>query len=133
MPPASAGSILSACPDRDGEHLHRKPGMIIAAAAPASKRSRRTSRISGPSRPPERVGIQQLTRTRSWWPRISPSSWKKRISFRRALSSSAACHEDQRRQGRQDLRERPSGGADIARGEHYHDGSIPLQTLRAQH
>ena len=23
------------------------------------------------------------------------------------------------------------GGADIARTEHYHDGSIPLQTLRA--
>ena len=35
------------------------------------------------------------------------------------------------REGHQDQRGRSSGGADIARSEGYHEGSIPLQTLRA--
>ena len=46
---------------------------------------------------------------------------EKRISFRRAMKQA---------QGRS-MKVPGVGGADIARSEHYHEGSIPLQTLRA--
>ena len=57
---------------------------------------------------------------------------EKRIGFRRAMKNAmgramrmgAARHQGQVRSGR-------LGGAEIARTEHYHEGTIPLQTIRA--
>ena len=57
---------------------------------------------------------------------------EKRIGFRRAMKNAmgramrmgAQRHQDLSCSGR-------LGGAEIARTEHYHDGTIPLQTLRA--
>ena len=57
---------------------------------------------------------------------------EKRISFRRALKQ--AQQRTMKIQGVKGIKTCVSGrlgGADIARTEHYHDGSIPLQTLRA--
>ena len=56
---------------------------------------------------------------------------EKRISFRRAMKQSL---QRAMRAGAKGMKTTVSGrlgGADIARTEHYHEGSIPLQTLRA--
>ena len=56
---------------------------------------------------------------------------EKRISFRRAMKQSI---QRSMRAGVKGIKTEVSGrlgGADIARSEHYHEGSIPLQTLRA--
>ena len=56
---------------------------------------------------------------------------EKRISFRRAMKQSL---QRAMRAGAKGMKTAVSGrlgGADIARTEHYHEGSIPLQTLRA--
>ena len=57
---------------------------------------------------------------------------EKRISFRRAMKQ--ALQRAMKINGVKGIKASVSGrlgGADIARTEHYHDGSIPLQTLRA--
>ena len=57
---------------------------------------------------------------------------EKRISFRRALKQ--AQQRAMKVPGVKGIKTSVSGrlgGADIARTEHYHDGTIPLQTLRA--
>lgn len=56
---------------------------------------------------------------------------EKRISFRRAVKQVIG---KAMRLGVKGIKVRVSGrlgGADIARAEHYHEGSIPLQTIRA--
>lgn len=56
---------------------------------------------------------------------------EKRVSFRRAMKQSI---QRSMRAGAKGIKIALSGrvgGADIARTEHYHEGSIPLQTLRA--
>ena len=56
---------------------------------------------------------------------------EKRISFRRAMKSSM---QRSMRVGVKGIKTSCSGrlgGAEIARTEHYHEGTIPLQTLRA--
>ena len=56
---------------------------------------------------------------------------EKRISFRRAMKQSL---QRAMRAGAKGMKTTVSGrlgGADLARTEHYHEGSIPLQTLRA--
>lgn len=56
---------------------------------------------------------------------------EKRISFRRAMKQSIA---RSMRAGAKGIKVKVSGrlgGAEIARSEHYHEGTIPLQTLRA--
>jgi len=56
---------------------------------------------------------------------------EKRISFRRAMKQ---CIGRAMKLGAKGIKTQVSGrlgGAEIARSEHYHDGTIPLQTLRA--
>lgn len=56
---------------------------------------------------------------------------EKRISFRRAMKQAL---QRSMKSGAKGIKTSVSGrigGADIARTEHYHEGSIPLQTLRA--
>jgi small subunit ribosomal protein S3 len=59
------------------------------------------------------------------------SQLEKRTSFRRAMKSSIV---RTMRLGAKGIKVTVSGrlgGAEIARSEHYHEGTIPLQTLRA--
>lgn len=59
------------------------------------------------------------------------SQLEKRISFRRAMKQAMG---RSMRQGARGIKTNVSGrlgGAEIARSEHYHEGTIPLQTLRA--
>ncbi|MBR2615449.1 MAG: 30S ribosomal protein S3 [Clostridia bacterium] len=59
------------------------------------------------------------------------SDLEKRVSFRRAMRKSI---ESTMKAGAKGIKVNASGrlgGAEIARSEHYHEGTIPLQTLRA--
>ena len=56
---------------------------------------------------------------------------EKRISFRRAMKQSIARSMKAGAKGIKTTVSGRLGGADIARSEGYHEGSIPLQTLRA--
>ncbi|MDR2657509.1 MAG: 30S ribosomal protein S3 [Oscillospiraceae bacterium] len=56
---------------------------------------------------------------------------EKRISFRRAMKQSLQRAMKGGAKGIKTMVSGRLGGADIARSEGYHDGSIPLQTLRA--
>lgn len=56
---------------------------------------------------------------------------EKRISFRRAMKQSIARAMKAGAKGVKTTVSGRLGGADIARSEGYHEGSIPLQTLRA--
>ena len=56
---------------------------------------------------------------------------EKRISFRRAMKQSMQRAMKSGAKGMKCSVGGRLGGADIARTEHYHEGSIPLQTLRA--
>ena len=56
---------------------------------------------------------------------------EKRISFRRAMKQSMQRAMRAGAKGMKTCVSGRLGGADIARTEQYHEGSIPLQTLRA--
>ena len=59
------------------------------------------------------------------------SQLERRISFRRAMKQ---CMSKTMKSGAKGIKTAVSGrvgGAEIARTEHYHEGTIPLQTLRA--
>jgi len=56
---------------------------------------------------------------------------EKRTSFRRAMKQAMMRATKNGAKGIKTAVSGRLGGADIARTEHYHDGSIPLQTLRA--
>lgn len=59
------------------------------------------------------------------------SSLEKRISFRRAMKKAISGTMQAGAKGVKTTVGGRLGGADIARSESYHEGSIPLQTLRA--
>ncbi|MCL2146163.1 MAG: 30S ribosomal protein S3 [Synergistaceae bacterium] len=56
---------------------------------------------------------------------------EKRISFRRALKQAMSRSMKRNAKGIKTSVSGRLGGAEIARTEHYHEGTIPLQTLRA--
>ncbi len=59
------------------------------------------------------------------------SQLEKRISFRRAMRQSMSRAMKLGAKGIKTACSGRLGGAEIARSEHYHEGTIPLQTLRA--
>ena len=59
------------------------------------------------------------------------SQLERRISFRRAMKQSIGRTMMQGAKGIKIAVSGRLGGAEIARTEHYHDGTIPLQTIRA--
>lgn len=59
------------------------------------------------------------------------SQLEKRISFRRAMKQAMSRSMKMGVKGIKTAVSGRLGGAEIARSEHYHEGTIPLQTLRA--
>jgi len=59
------------------------------------------------------------------------SQLEKRISFRRAMKQAITRTMKAGAKGIKVMCSGRLGGAEIARSEHYHEGTIPLQTLRA--
>jgi small subunit ribosomal protein S3 len=56
---------------------------------------------------------------------------EKRVSFRKAMKQAMSRTMKQGALGIKTMASGRLGGAEIARREHYHEGTIPLQTLRA--
>ena len=56
---------------------------------------------------------------------------ERRVSFRRAMKQAIQRTMKIKAKGIKTAVSGRLGGADIARTEHYHEGTIPLQTLRA--
>jgi small subunit ribosomal protein S3 len=56
---------------------------------------------------------------------------EKRVSFRKAMKQAMGRTMKQGALGIKTMASGRLGGAEIARSEHYHEGTIPLQTLRA--
>lgn len=59
------------------------------------------------------------------------SQLERRVSFRRAMKQAMQRTMKMKAMGIKTVVSGRLGGADIARTEHYHEGTIPLQTLRA--
>ena len=59
------------------------------------------------------------------------ASLERRISFRRAMKQAITRTMKSGAKGIKTACSGRLGGAEIARREHYHEGTIPLQTLRA--
>ena len=59
------------------------------------------------------------------------SQLERRISFRRAMKGAMSRSMKMGAKGIKTTCSGRLGGAEIARSEHYHEGTIPLQTLRA--
>ena len=59
------------------------------------------------------------------------SQLERRVSFRRAMKQAMQRTMKMKAMGIKTAVSGRLGGADIARTEHYHEGTIPLQTLRA--
>ncbi len=59
------------------------------------------------------------------------SQLERRISFRKAMKGSMGRTMKMGAKGIKTLCSGRLGGAEIARSEHYHEGTIPLQTIRA--
>ena len=121
-------------------HIHcAKPGMVIGKGGAEIEKLRAQCEkiINKDKEVPAKVFInivevKQPDKDAQLVAENIASQLEKRISFRRALKQ--AQQRAMKLPGVKGIKTSVSGrlgGADIARTEHYHDGSIPLQTLRA--
>ena len=130
--------------DKDGGqkvriHIHcAKPGMVIGkGGAEIEKLRAQCEKIINKNREvPAKVFInivevKQPDKDAQLVAENVASQLERRISFRRAMKQ---CIGRTMKLGAQGIKIQVSGrlgGAEIARSEHYHEGTIPLQTLRA--
>ena len=99
-------------------HIHcAKPGMVIGkGGAEIEKLRQQCEKMLGKPVVINIVEVRQPDLNAQLVAENIASQLERRISFRRAMKTKVS--------GR-------LGGADIARSEEYHDGTIPLQTIRA--
>lgn len=109
-----------------------KPGVVIGrSGAEIAKLEQTLAKMTGKS---VKVNIEPVKAPDIDAQLVAESIAKQledRVSFRRAMKQSM---QRAMRLGAKGIKTEVSGrlgGADIARTEHYHDGTIPLQTLRA--
>ena len=130
--------------DKDGGqkvriHIHcAKPGMVIGKGGAEIEKLRAQCEkiINKDKEVPAKVFInivevKQPDKDAQLVAENIASQLERRISFRRAMKQ---CIGRTMKLGAQGIKVQVSGrlgGAEIARSEHYHEGTIPLQTLRA--
>lgn len=109
-----------------------KPGVVIGrSGAEIAKLEATLSKMTGKT---VKVNIEPVKTPDTDAQLVAESIAKQledRVSFRRAMKQSM---QRATRMGAKGIKTEVSGrlgGADIARTEHYHDGTIPLQTIRA--
>lgn len=109
-----------------------KPGVVIGrSGAEIAKLEATLAKMTGKS---IKVNIEPVKSPDTDAQLVAESIAKQleeRVSFRRAMKQAM---QRATRLGAKGIKTEVSGrlgGADIARTEHYHDGTIPLQTLRA--
>ncbi len=109
-----------------------KPGMVIGrAGAMIEKLKAELEKMVGKSVALNVIEVRQPDRNAQLVAENIAGQLERRVSFRRAMKQ---CIGRTMRMGAKGIKVNLSGrlaGAEIARSEHYHEGTIPLQTLRA--
>ena len=109
-----------------------KPGVIIGRSGQAI--SELTDEIQKYTAQKADVAIQEIRRPELDAQLVAEDIAKQlenRVTFRRAMRQAMTRTMKMGAKGIKTAVGGRLGGADIARNEHYHDGTIPLQTLRA--
>ena len=114
-------------------HIHcAKPGMVIGRGGTEIEKLRQQcEKMLGKPVVINIVEVRQPDLNAQLVAENIASQLERRISFRRAMKG---CIGRSMRLGAKGIKTKVSGrlgGAEIARSEEYHDGTIPLQTLRA--
>lgn len=114
-------------------HIHcAKPGMVIGkGGSEIEKLRQQCEKMLGKPVVINIVEVRQPDLNAQLVAENIASQLERRISFRRAMKG---CIGRSMRLGAKGIKTKVSGrlgGAEIARSEEYHDGTIPLQTLRA--
>ena len=109
-----------------------KPGMIIGKAGAAIEElKKKLEKMTGKSVSLNIVEVKNLDMDATLVAESIASGLERRISFRKAMKQAMS---KTMKAGAKGLKTQVSGrlgGAEIARSEHYSEGTIPLQTLRA--
>ena len=109
-----------------------KPGMVIGkGGAEKEKLQAQLSKLIGKDVYVNIVEVRNADVNAQLVAENIASQLERRIAFRRAMKQ---CMGRAMRMGAKGIKTQVGGrlnGADIARSEHYHEGTIPLQTLRA--
>ena len=109
-----------------------KPGMVIGkGGAEIEKLRAQIEKMVGKATNVNIVEVKNIDTNAQLVAENIASQLERRISFRRAMKQ---CMGRAMQRGAKGIKAQVSGrlgGADIARTEHYHEGTIPLQTLRA--
>lgn len=109
-----------------------KPGMIIGKGGTEIERVRKeVANLVGKEVRLEIVEVKNADTNAQLVAENIASQLERRISFRKAMKS---CMGRTMKTGARGIKTACSGrlgGAEIARTEHYHEGTIPLQTIRA--
>ena len=109
-----------------------KPGMIIGKAGAAIEElKKKLEKMTGKSVSLNIIEVKNLDMDATLVAESIASQLERRISFRKAMKQAMA---KTMKAGAKGIKTQVSGrlgGAEIARAEHYSEGTIPLQTLRA--
>ena len=109
-----------------------KPGMIIGKAGAAIEElKKKLEKMTGKSVSLNIIEVKNLDMDAVLVAESIASQLERRISFRKAMKQAMA---KTMKAGAKGIKTQVSGrlgGAEIARSEHYSEGTIPLQTLRA--
>ncbi|MBR6688423.1 MAG: 30S ribosomal protein S3 [Clostridia bacterium] len=109
-----------------------KPGMIIGKAGAAIEElKKKLEKMTGKTVSLNIVEVKNLDMDATLVAESIASQLERRISFRKAMKQAMA---KTMKAGAKGIKTQVSGrlgGAEIARAEHYSEGTIPLQTLRA--
>ena len=109
-----------------------KPGMVIGKGGAEIEKLRvQLEKMIGKSVNLNIVEVKNMDTNAQLVAENIASQLERRIGFRRAMKQ---CMGRAMQRGAKGIKTQVSGrlgGADIARTEHYHEGTIPLQTLRA--
>ena len=124
--------------ERDGKGAVRifihcaKPGMIIGRGGSEIEKLRAdVEKLVGAPVSLNVVEVKNIDLNAQLVAENIASQLERRISFRRAMKQAIGRTMMQGAKGIKVSVSGRLGGAEIARTEHYHDGTIPLQTLRA--
>ena len=109
-----------------------KPGMVIGkGGAEIEKLRAQIEKMVGKATNVNIVEVKNIDTNAQLVAENIASQLERRISVRRAMKQ---CMGRAMQRGAKGIKAQVSGrlgGADIARTEHYHEGTLPLQTLRA--
>ena len=123
--------------ERKGDKVHlfihcARPGMIVGkAGADIEKLQAETSAFVGKPVVISIVEVRNPDLNAQLIAENIASQLEKRVSFRRAMKQVMGRAMKLGAKGIKTCVSGRLGGAEIARTEHYHEGTIPLQTLRA--